>query len=165
MNVAILVGKVASEIKTTPVRDGTVTRFRLRTVEQYSLDGELKERGQTHLIDIWNRYLQTNIIPMLKQGQTIEIQGSIESRNMAREGESPRWTTAIVVRNNGQLIIMGGTGSNSAVHSQARDDDEGGQQEHPNGRQERSNGPRVDHSGRRSAPLGGSDGLDDDVPF
>lgn len=157
MNVAILVGKVASEIKTTPAGGGTVTRFRLRTVEQYSLDGELKERGQTHLIDIWNRYLQTNIIPMLKQGQTIEIQGSIESRNMAREGETPRWTTSIVVRNNGQVIIMGGTGSSTAVHSQAQED-EGGQQERPSG-------PRVDHSGRRPAPVSGSDGLDDDVPF
>ena len=162
MNLAILVGKIASEIKTTPVGDASVTRFRLKTVEPYSIDGELKERSQTHLIDVWNRYLQTNIMPFLKEGQTIEIQGAIESRNMARAGEPPRWTTSIVLRNNGQINILGGSGSTTSVQGNARDDDQG---TGTPARQQNA-GPRVDHSPRRPAPVGGSsDGLDDDVPF
>lgn len=160
MNLAILVGKIASEIKTTPVGDASVTRFRVKTVEPYSIDGELKERSQTHLIDVWNRYLQKNILPFLKEGQTVEIQGNIESRNMAKQGETPRWTTSIVLRNVGSINILGGSGSTTSVQGNARDEADEGQPAKPH-----TDGPRVDHSPRKPAPVNSTDGLDDDVPF
>lgn len=162
MNLAILVGKIASEIKTTPVGDASVTRFRLKTVEPYSIDGELKERSQTHLIDVWNRYLQQNIMPFLKEGQTIEIQGAIESRNMARQGEQPRWTTSIVLRNSGMINILGGSGSTTSVRGDAR---EGSDERAEQPARQQGEGPRVDHSPRRPAAVSSRDGLDDDVPF
>lgn len=159
MNLAILVGVIASEIKTQQIRDGSVTRFRLKTVEQYSLDGDVKERSQTHLIDVWNRYLQQNIVPMIRPGQMLEIQGAIESRNMAREGEPARWTTSIVLRNNGIINVLGGPGSNTSVRTDAREDE-------PQAPAPRQSAPRVDHSPRKPAPVGAAaDGLDDDVPF
>jgi hypothetical protein len=160
MNIAILVGKVVSEPTVQKVRDGTVTRFRLKTVEQYTLDGEIKERPQTHLIDIWNRYLQTNMGPMIRQGQTLHLQGSIQSRNTAREGEPARWTTSIVLGASAQLTIMGGPGSNTAVQMQGQEDrDDSGAARNP------GTSPRIDHSNRRTPAATESDGLDDDVPF
>lgn len=152
MNLAILVGVVSSEIRKIDMRDGaSVTKFRVKTVEQYRQDGELKERSQTHLVDVWSTYLQKDVTPYLRQGQMIEVQGSIESRNMAKQGEQPNWTTTIVLRNKGVINVFGGPGSNMSVHSEA-------------------SGPgtvNVDHSERRPAPVGAisDDGLDDDVPF
>ena len=152
MNVAILVGIISSEIRRIDMREGgSVTKFRLKTVEQYRQDGELKERSQTHLIDVWSPYLQKEVTPYLKQGQMVEIQGSIGSRNAAKPGEPANWTTSIVLRGSGSINVFGGPGSNTSVHTDA-------------------SGPgsvNVDHSEKRPASLNANDddGLDDDVPF
>lgn len=160
MNIALLVGKVVSEPTVQKVKDGTVTRFRLKTVEQYTLDGEIKERSQTHLIDIWNRYLQATVCPMIRVGQTLSVVGTNQSRNIAGEGEPPRWLSSVALNNSGQLAIMGGPGSNMAVQTQAQDD-AGASGSH----RDPGTSPRIDHSNRRAPAAPVSDGLDDDVPF
>lgn len=152
MNLAILVGIISSEIRKIDMRDGgSVTKFRVKTVEQYRQDGELKERSQTHLVDVWSPFLQKDVTPYLKQGQMVEVQGSIESRNMSKQGEPANWTTSIVLRGRGVINVFGGPGSNTSVHSEASG----------------PGGLNVDHSERRPAPVNAAadDGLDDDVPF
>jgi len=154
MNLAILVGNISSEIRKIDMQNGgSVTKFRVKTVQQYRQDGELKERSQTHLIDVWSAYLQKDVTPYLKQGQMVEVRGAIESRNAAKQGDPANWTTSIVLRGDGVINVFGGPGSNTSVYAEA-------------------SGPgsvTVDHSDRRPAPVtGASDGgddLDDDVPF
>lgn len=154
MNLAILVGNISSEIRKIDMPNGgSVTKFRVKTVQQYRQDGELKERSQTHLIDVWSPYLQKEVTPYLKQGQMVEVRGAIESRNIAKQGEQSNWTTSIVLRGDGVISVFGGPGSNTSIYAEA-------------------NGPgsvAVDHSDRRPAPVNGPDdgdsGLDDDVPF
>lgn len=152
MNLVILIGVMTSAPKKTDFpAGGSVTRFRLKTVQPYTIDGELKERSQTHLIDVYNPYLQKEIMPFLREGQMLEVQGALESRNTAKQGEPPRWTTSVVLRGSGILSIFGGPGSNTSVRAEARDQDAE---------------PRVDHRPRDAAPPPAlDDGLDDDVPF
>ena len=152
MNLAILVGVISSEITTQKLKFNRVGRFRLRTTEQFNLDGDLKERSQTHLIDVWNDYLIDNVLPLLKQGQMIDVHGSIESRKVSKDGEPDRWTTSIVLRHNGKITTYGGAGSNTSVTART---DEG---DRP---------LNVDHRPRTPTPLQDAplDGLEDDVPF
>lgn len=153
MNLAILVGTIVSEVRRVDLQSGgSVTKFRVKTVEVFNIDGEMKERSQTHLIDCWNPYLQKNITPYLREGQLVEIQGSIESRNVAKEGEPARWTTTIVIRTTGNIQVFGGPGSNAATRADAAEG------EAP---------VRVDHSQKAPAPAPElvDDGLDDSVPF
>jgi single-stranded DNA-binding protein len=148
MNLAILIGTVSSEVRRIDLRDGvSVTKFRVKTVEQYQQDGELKERSQTHLIDVWSPYLQKDVTPMLRQGQLVEIQGAFESRNTAKQGEPAVWTTSIVLRARGVISIYGGPGSNIAVRSDA------------------AASPKIDHSERVPPPVNVFDDDSLDVPF
>jgi single-stranded DNA-binding protein len=153
MNRAILVGTIASEVRRVEVSGGSsVTKFRLKTVETLNIDGELRERSQTHLIDCWSPRLQKEITPFLREGQMVGVEGSIESRNVAKQGEPARWTTTIVIRGSGNHItVFGGPGTNMATRADA-----------PESEPE----VRVDHS-RRPAPVPAmaDDGLGDDVPF
>lgn len=121
MNIAILSGVLASEVKTTAFAGGTsVARFRLKTTELISVDGTVRQRSTTHFIDVWSKVLQTTIVPLMKEGDQIELRGSIESRNMAKAGETPRWITTVVVRDNGALIV-GNAGAGLAVEGDGRD--------------------------------------------
>ncbi len=149
MNLAILVGVIASEIKRTDFKgSGSVTRFRVKTTHQYSLDGETKESSQTHLVNVYNNYLQDKVVPFLKEGQMIGVQGSIESQNFARQGEPANWNTVIAIRASG--LINSYSGSNASVVEHARPDEK----------------PRVDHSPKKPTPLpDADDGFSDEVPF
>lgn len=153
MNLALLVGTIVSEVKKTEFANGgSVTRFRVKTVEILNLEGERKEKSQTHLIDVYNPYLQKNVTPYLREGQLVSIKGSIESRNVAQEGEPARWTTFISLRSVGEIAIHGGPGSNIATSAEASD--------------EEPKPVRVDHSApKKPAPVGADDGLGEDIPF
>ena len=90
-------------------------------------------------------------MPILSKIPSVDIHGSIESRNVAKENEPPRWTTSIVLRHNGRINTYGGAGSNTSVVTQARDEDRP---------------VNVDHRPRKPTPLEDikSDGLEDDIP-
>ena len=118
MNLAILVGVISSEIRVSQLKYNRVARFRLKTTEQFNLDGDLKERSQTHLIDVWNDYLIDNVIPLIRQGQMVDIHGTIESRKVSKDGEPDRWTTSIVVRHNGRINVYGGASSNTGAFAE-----------------------------------------------
>ncbi|MAM84582.1 MAG: hypothetical protein CL472_07950 [Acidobacteria bacterium] len=152
MNLAILVGVISSEIRVSQLKYNRVARFRLKTTEQFNLDGDLKERSQTHLIDVWNDYLIDNVIPLIRQGQMVDIHGTIESRKVSKDGEPDRWTTSIVVRHNGRINVYGGASSNTSVIGMAHEN------EKP---------VNVDHRPRTPTPLGDtpSDGLEEDIPI
>jgi single-stranded DNA-binding protein len=151
MNLAILVGTIVSDVVRTELPKGSVTKFRVKTVEQFTMEGEVKESSQTHLIDVWNTYLQNGIVKTLAKGQMVEVHGSINSRNIARDGEPARWTTTIVIRGLGSINVLGGAKSGMSVAAEA---------------QPEPAEPRVDHSPRKPTPVGpAADGLDDDIPF
>lgn len=156
MNLAILVGVISSEIRVDQLKFNRVGRFRLRTTEQFTLDGELKERSQTHLIDVWNEYLIDNVLPLLRQGQMVDVHGAIESRNISKENEPDRWKTSISVRHNGRVTIYGGPNSNTSIMTDAPD------------KAKTDDKPvSVDHRPRKPNPLpdAPSDGLEEDVPY
>lgn len=153
MNLAILVGTVTSEARRIDLpRGGTVTKFRLKTIETVRTGGEVRERSQTHLIDVWNPHLQEHITPFLKEGQMVEVQGSIESRNVEKDQSAPaRWTTTIVVRHSGTINIYGTPDGQSMNHQDATEDNTG---ETPdNDRPPQLVPALADHE------------LDDDIPF
>jgi single-stranded DNA-binding protein len=154
MNVAFISGIVDSDVTRTDFpKGGSVTRFRVKTFDTYTVDGEMRESSQVHLIDVYNDYLQNGIVKTLSKGQSVELQGSIQSRNIAQAGQPARWTTTIVLRGSGIINVVGSARSGMSVASSA--------EERP-----AAADPRIDHSPRKAAPASyPADGLDDDVPF
>lgn len=154
MNVAFISGLIDSDVTRTEFpKGGSVSRFRVKTFDTYTVDGEIKESSQTHLIDVYSDYLQNGIVKTLSKGQSIELQGSIQSRNVAQAGQPARWTTTIVLRGSGIINVVGSAKSGMSVASSA--------EERP-----AASEPRVDHSPRKQTPAAyPDDGLDDDVPF
>lgn len=109
MNLAILVGTIASPIRRYDLtQGGSVSKFRLKTTEIVKNDGEIRERSQIHLIDVFNSYLQEQVLADLSEGQAVEVQGSIESRNVAKPEEPDRWQTSIVIRGKGHVSLYAG---------------------------------------------------------
>lgn len=153
MNLAIISGIVDSDVTRTDFpKGGSVSRFRVKTFDTYTVDGEIKESSQTHLIDVYSDYLQNGIVKTIRKGQSIELQGSIQSRNTAQAGQPARWTTSIVLRGSGLINVVGSAKSGMSVASSA--------EERPAAE------PRIDHSPRKPAPANyPDDGLDDEVPF
>lgn len=154
MNLAIISGVIVSDISRTDFpKGGSVSRFRVKTFDTYTVDGEIKESSQTHLIDVYNDYLQNGIVKTLSKGQSVELQGSIQTRNIAAADQPARWTTTIVLRGSGIINVVGSAKSGMSVASSA--------EERP-----AASEPRIDHSPRKAAPAAyPADGLDDDVPF
>lgn len=106
MNIAILSGALASEVQPSSFADGsTVARFKLRTTELITIDGRVRQHSTDHYIEVWSRALQADIIPLMKEGDHIELRGAIESRIIERPGEPPQWMTTIVVREDGAVIV------------------------------------------------------------
>lgn len=120
MNRAILVGTVVSQPNLIELENSTITKFRVKTVDVYHVDGEHRERSQTHLIDVWNAQLQKDVTPDLRKGDMVSIEGAIESRKVNGD-DGPKWVTSIVIRNNGAIQVFGGPGSNVATRAQASD--------------------------------------------
>ncbi len=119
MNRAILVGTVVSQPRVLELENNSsITKFRVQTTDVYHVDGDLRERSQTHLIDVWNAQLQRDVTPGLSKGDFVSIVGAMESRKINGD-DGPRWVTSIVIRNSGSIQVFGGPGSNVSTHAEA----------------------------------------------
>ncbi|WP_162815012.1 single-stranded DNA-binding protein [Erythrobacter aureus] len=120
MNRAILVGTVVSQPNLIELKNNSsITKFRLQTTDVYHVDGDLRERSQTHLIDVWNAQLQKDVTPGLQKGDFVSIEGAIESRKVTGD-DGEKWVTSIVIRNNGAIQVFA-PGSNVSTRGEAGD--------------------------------------------
>lgn len=121
MNIAILSGALVSDVQTNTLSGGQrVSRFKLKTTELISTDGRVRQHSTEHYVEVWSAALQATLIPLMKIGDHIELRGSIESRIAERPGEPAQWMTAIVVRDEGGLIV-GNTETGFAIAADAHD--------------------------------------------
>lgn len=145
LNKAILIGNLGADPELRFTQSGqAVMSLRLATSESYvDKNRERQTRTEWHRVTVWgNRAEALNKI--LSKGRTIGVEGRIQTRQWDDKDGNKRYTTEIVATN---IILLGGRR-------------EGGGGGGYDGGYDAGPGPGSDYP-----PMGGDDGMDDDIPF
>ncbi len=162
VNKVTLIGRLGKdpEARTTQAGMKTVS-FSLATSETWNdkASGERKEKTQWHRIVIFNERVGEIAERYLKKGSSCYIEGQLESRKYTdKDGQEREITEIVIGRFKGELTLLDSRGSS---------EEGGGGGYAPRERAAPAKAPARSPGGGPSwdAPKGGSNDLDDDIPF
>ena len=168
VNKVILIGNLGRDPEVrTFANGGKVVNLRLATSENWKdkNTGEKKERTEWHSVAIFNEPLGRIAEQYLKKGNTVYIEGQLETRKWQDQNGNDRYSTEVVVRPfSGNLTLLGGRdGGGSGSGGRDYDDDRGGYGGGSGG----SGGGYERGSGSGGSSYGGPSGdlEDDEIPF
>ncbi len=150
INKVILIGNLGADPETrTMPSGGVVTNIRLATSESWKdkQSGEQKERTEWHNVVMFNR-LGEIAAEYLRKGSQCYIEGSLRTRKWQDKEGKDRYTTEIVADEMQMLGGRGGGGGGEGRSSGSYEQARSGSAPQPS-----------------SAPAGGGDDFDDDIPF
>lgn len=167
VNKVILIGNCGSEPDLRYLPNGNpVCNFTLATSESWKdkQTGQQQDRTEWHRIVVFGK-LGEIAGDYLKKGGQVYVEGKLQTREWEKDGVK-RYTTEIVVDNNGSLQLLGSKGSGGREGRQSQD----GQSSQRPVQQSR---PAPDRQSRPSQPsspaVGGPmpdyDSFLDDIPF
>jgi single-strand DNA-binding protein len=156
VNKVILVGNLGADPETRSMPSGmTVTNIRIATSESWKdkASGAQQERTEWHSIALFGR-LGEIAAEYLRKGSQVFVEGKLRTRKWQDKQGNDRFTTEIIADN---MQMLGGRAGGAGGMS---------------GGAERGAGsgapPRDDYdqsSAPASAPAGGKEDFDDDIPF
>ncbi|MEM8915072.1 MAG: single-stranded DNA-binding protein, partial [Pseudomonadota bacterium] len=117
--------------------------------------GERRERTEWHRIAVYSEGLVGVVERYLRKGSKVYVEGQLETRKWSDQQGQERYTTEIALRNfNSTLTMLDGRGEGGG----STGGDQGG---------DPYRGPMADQGGSApaSSAYGGSDDLDDEIPF
>ena len=161
VNKVILVGNLGRDPEIRSLNNGDrVANLRIATSETWrdKATGERKEKTEWHSVVIFNDNIVKVAENYLKQGSTVYVEGSLQTRKWTDQQGVEKYSTEIVIqRFNGQLTMLGGRGD-----SQGGGGDRGGYGGGSSGGGGFGGGQRNQSSGPRE---NFSADLDDEIPF
>jgi single-strand DNA-binding protein len=89
MNVVALVGTVVEEPVSTPTTGSVVTRFRIKTLEHFTKDGERTEHAEFHSVVVWGKRGEL-FEKGLGNGSVVSVTGPIRTSSWTAEGETKK---------------------------------------------------------------------------
>lgn len=94
------------EIRATST-GGQVATLRLATSENWTdkATGERKERSHWHTIVVFNDWLISHVVPLLKKGSRCLVEGQIETRKYQDRAGNDKYTTEIIVRGGATRLL------------------------------------------------------------
>ena len=114
VNKVILVGNLGADPEVRRLNSGdAVVNLRIATSESWRdrNSGERKERTEWHNVVIFNENLVKVAEQYLKKGQTVYIEGQLQTRSWEDQSGQKRYTTEVVLqRFRGELQMLGGRG-------------------------------------------------------
>ena len=164
VNKVILIGNLGRDPEVrTFANGGKVVNLRLATSENWKdkNTGEKKERTEWHSVAIFNEPLGRIAEQYLKKGNTVYIEGQLETRKWQDQNGNDRYSTEVVVRPfTGNLTLLGGRDGGGGGGGRDYDDDRGGYGGGSGGGYERGSGSGGSSYGGPSGDL-----EDDEIPF
>ena len=163
VNKVMLIGNLGRDPEVrTFANGGKVVNLRLATSENWKdrNTGEKKERTEWHSVAIFNEPLGRIAEQYLRKGNTVYIEGQLETRKWQDQNGNDRYSTEVVVRPySGNLTLLGGRGEGGGGRDY--DDDRGGYGGGGGG------GGYERGSGSGGSSYGGPSGdlEDDEIPF
>jgi single-strand DNA-binding protein len=156
VNKVILIGNVGRDPEIRSTTEGTrIANFTLATSDNWrdKASGERRERTEWHRIVIFNERLTEVVEKYVKKGAKLYIEGALQTRKWTDKEGQERYTTEVVLqRFRGELTMLDGR---SGGGSDLAEEEPAGAGGYGGGGSSRSGG------GSR----GGSDELDDEIPF
>lgn len=180
VNKVILVGNLGADPEVRRLNSGdAVVNLRIATSESWRdrNSGERKERTEWHNVVIFNENLVKVAEQYLKKGQTVYIEGQLQTRSWEDQSGQKRYTTEVVLqRFRGELQMLGGRGEGGGGSYEGGGGGGGYERGGGGGRSggggygggDRSGGgDRGGYGGGGGAGGGGGRGgdLDDEIPF
>lgn len=183
VNKVILIGNLGRdpEVRSFP-SGGRVANFSIATSENWrdKQSGERRERTEWHRIAVYNDGLVGVVERYLRKGSKVYVEGQLETRKWTDAQGQERYTTEIALRPfRSELTMLDGRGEGGGGGGQGGDDpyrgpsggggqggggDFGGGQG-GGGSQGGGGQGGGGQSGPSSSYSGGSDDLDDEIPF
>ncbi len=153
INKVILVGNLGQDPRVSNTLNGTkVVSFSLATTDTWrdKASGERKDRTEWHRIVIFSSGLADTAERYLRKGSKVYLEGSLQTREWEDQNGQKRYTTEVVLQNfNSMLVMLDGRGNGDSA---------------PVGAGDIYDTSSV-ASGWDSSPTGGTDIVDDDIPF
>jgi single-strand DNA-binding protein len=156
VNKVILVGNLGADPETRSMPSGmTVTNIRIATSESWKdkASGAQQERTEWHSIALFGR-LGEIAAEYLRKGSQVFVEGKLRTRKWQDKQGNDRFTTEIIADN---MQMLGGRAGGGGAMTGGAERNAGG-----------SAPPRDDYdqsSAPASAPAGGKEDFDDDIPF
>jgi single-strand DNA-binding protein len=105
-NKVILMGRLTRHPGIRSAGGTKVASFTVATTDTWrDSDGRPQDRGQFHPVAIWNQAPIEAVVPHLKQGSRVHVEGRLEHRSYEGE-QSTRYVTEVVLRNFNASIEM-----------------------------------------------------------
>ncbi len=165
LNKVMLIGRLGKDPEIRYAQSGTaVTNFTLATNEDWmdKASGEKKEKTEWHRIVAFGK-LGEICGKYLTKGKQVYVEGRLQTRSWEQDGVT-RYTTEIVA-DQMQMLDAKGAGEGGSGY---RSGGQAGADQGSSYGQSYDNmdaGPGPEPSYPSSGPGGGSDGMDDDIPF
>ncbi len=153
VNKVILIGNLGRDPEIRSTQDGTkIVNLNLATSERWKdrNTGEQRERTEWHRVVIFNENLGRIAEQYLRKGNTVYIEGQLQTRKWTDQQGVEKYTTEVVLqRYRGELTLLGGRAEGGGAMANPQDSQ-----------------PAEPASLSQSAPppMAGGD-LDDDIPF
>jgi single-strand DNA-binding protein len=149
VNKVILVGNLGRDPEVRSTQDGKkIVNFSVATSETWKdrSSGERRERTEWHRVVIFNEHLAKIAEQYIHKGSKVYLEGQLQTRKWTDQAGVEKYTTEVVLQNfRGELQMLDSRGQGG----------EGGG----------GGGGGSFESGGGSAPAGGFDDLDDEIPF
>ncbi len=156
VNKVILVGNLGKDPEVRHTQDGkSIVNLSIATSENWrdKSSGEKREKTEWHRVVIFNEGLAKVAEQYLKKGQTVYIEGQLQTRKWTDKDGVEKYSTEVVLQNfRGELHMIGGKPGSGGDASYSGGDDFG--QSSP---MDRPRGGAAKQSFARD--------LDDEVPF
>ncbi|MEL7229302.1 MAG: single-stranded DNA-binding protein [Pseudomonadota bacterium] len=173
VNKVILVGNLGADPEIRRTQDGrAIANMSIATTETWRdrNSGERREKTEWHRVVCFSEGLNKVIEQYVKKGQTVYIEGQLQTRKWQDQNGNDRWTTEVVLQNfSGVLQMIGGRGQSGGDSSYGGGDSYGGGGNYGGGA---IGGPS---GGSTGGGMGGGQGggggfpsggdMDDDIPF
>jgi single-strand DNA-binding protein len=156
VNKVILVGNLGADPETRSMPSGmTVTNIRIATSESWKdkASGAQQERTEWHSVALFGR-LGEIAAEYLRKGSQVFVEGKIRTRKWQDKQGNDRYTTEVIADNMQMLGARGSGGGGGGAGGGGGGMDRGAP----------SAPPRDDYD-QSSAPQGGKEDFDDDIPF
>ncbi|ELY2473210.1 single-stranded DNA-binding protein [Cronobacter sakazakii] len=159
VNKVILVGMLGQDPEVRYMQGNkAVANLRLATNESWrdKQTGEMKEKAEWHSVVLYGKLAEV-AGEYLKKGSQIYVEGQLRTRKWQDQSGQDRYSTEVVVGQNGSMQMLGGRqGGGASAGGQQQSG--WGQPQQPQGGQQFSGGGPAHHN---EPPMD----FDDDIPF
>ncbi|MEM9734727.1 MAG: single-stranded DNA-binding protein [Pseudomonadota bacterium] len=167
VNKVILVGNIGADPEIRHTQDGrAIANMSIATTESWrdQRSGERREKTEWHRVVCFSEGLTKVIEQYVKKGQTVYIEGQLQTRKWQDKSGNDRWTTEVVIPNfKGVLQMIGPRRDGEGGGANGQTGEQGGGNY---GSQSRGTTGSDTGSTRSDGTWNpGTNDLDDDIPF